>query len=169
MSEESKKKLQTIEPSSLEINGKSISTLPPKQQRFFHLYITGRYSNIEIADLLGVHVNTVSNWLRQKDFSEFITAYQEEEHKANLSRIKALTNKALDTMDELLDSPIDGIRYQASKDILDRANFKPKQEIKVDKSIVSYEERIERLIDETISTNDIIELSEGDYEVVDNE
>ena len=106
-----------------------IIDLPAKQQRFIHLYLTGRYKNAELAELLGVHVNTINNWLRKPEVKKIITDFQKDEHEVVESNLKALRGKAIETMAELMESPIDGIRYQASKDILDRTGHKSVQKM----------------------------------------
>lgn len=140
-----------------------VTRLPPKQQRFLNLYLTGAYTHQELANLLRVHINTVGNWLRLPIIKEYIKKYQEEEHTETRVKLNAMTMKAVETMMDLLDSPMDGIRYQASKDILDRAGHKTSQKMEIKKEVFNYEERMFELIDETISEEDVIELAENDY------
>lgn len=155
---------RSIEPINFE--DADITVLTPKQQRFFTLYISGRYTNMEIAELLGVHHNTITNWLSKEEVSGMIDAYQKKEYEHNHQRLKALSNEAIKTMAELLDSPIDGIRYQASKDILDRTNFKPVDKKEVKTEVFNYEQTMQKMIDATVTEEDVIELIEHeDYEV----
>lgn len=128
----------------------TISDLDPKQQRFVHLYLTGSYTNKEIAQLLDIHQNTLYNWLRDDRVIEVINEIQKVEHETIETQLKAMRTKAINTMMELMDSPIDGVRYQASKDILDRAGHKSKQEIKVDKTIKTIEMQLNELASELI-------------------
>ena len=145
-----------------------IIDLPAKQQRFIHLYLTGRYKNAELAELLGVHVNTINNWLRKPEVKKIITDFQKDEHEVVESNLKALRGKAIETMAELMESPIDGIRYQASKDILDRTGHKSVQKMEVKKEVFTYEAQMRELIDASIPDDDLIELIENiDYDVLD--
>ncbi len=145
-----------------------IIDLPAKQQRFIHLYLTGRYKNAELAQLLGVHVNTIHNWLRKPEVKKIITDFQKDEHEVVESNLKALRGKAIETMAELMESPIDGIRYQASKDILDRTGHKSVQKMEVKKEVFTYEAQMRELIDASIPDDDLIELiKDVDYEVLD--
>lgn len=128
----------------------TISDLDPKQQRFVHLYLTGSYTNKEIAQLLDIHQNTLYNWLRDDRVIEVINEIQKVEHETIETQLKAMRTKAINTMMELMDSPIDGVRYQASKDILDRAGHKSKQEIKVDKTVKTIEMQLNELASELI-------------------
>lgn len=142
-----------------------ITTLPPKQQRFIHLYLTGRYKNAEIASLLGVHVATIYNWLRRPEIKQIINDFQRDEHEIVESNLKALRGKAIETMAELMDSPIDGIKYQASKDILDRTGHKAAQKMEVKKEVFNYERQMKEVLDNAISDEEIIELMEDEYRV----
>lgn len=146
-----------------------ILELAPKQQRFIHLYLTGRYKNAELAELLGVHVNTVHNWLRKPEVKTIITEFQKDEHDVVESNLKALRGKAIETMAELMDSPIDGIRYQASKDVLDRTGHKSVQKMEVKKEIYTYEKQMKELIDASIPDDVLIELVQDEYEILDEE
>lgn len=135
-----------------------ISELPPKMQRFVHLYMTGQYTISKLAQLLEVHPNTLYNWLRREDVKNLISSMQEETHNIVAVQLKALTLKATNKLSELVESPIDGVALQAVKDILDRAGHKPKNEIKVDKTVRTFEEKLSDVIDKTIDVSD--------YEVV---
>lgn len=126
-----------------------ITTFQPNQQRFIHLYLTGQYTHVKLAQLLDVHINTITLWLKREDVRAIIAQMQDEQHEAVGMQINAMTNKAINAMNELLDSPIDGVRLQAVKDVLDRGGFKPKQEIKIDKTVTTYEEKLSNLIAET--------------------
>ena len=54
----------------------------------------------------------------------------------------------------------EGLTYTV-KDVLDRAGHKPKSEMKIEKTVHTYEQKLGNLIDETIP--------DVDYEVVDDE
>lgn len=140
--------------------GSKISELPPKMQRFIHLYMTGQYSLNKLAQLLEVHPNTLGNWLKRKDVRVVITEMQETTHDVVGIQLKALTMKAVNKLGSLTDSPIDGVALQAVKDILDRAGHKPKNEIKVDKTVTTIEQKFKELVDATIDV---------DYEVMDSD
>jgi len=135
-------------------NEYSITDLPAKMQRFIHLYTTGQYTLTKLAELLEVHPNTLSRWLKRKDVKAIIYDLQESTHDIVATRLKALSLTAAEKMAKLMDSPIDGVAYQAARDILDRTGHKPKQEIKVDKTVVTYEEKLRNLIDNVIDVTD---------------
>ena len=137
-----------------------IHLLPPKMQRFIHLYMTGQYSLNKLAQLLEVHPNTLSNWLKRQDVRDIISDMQQTTHDVVTIQLKALTLKAVNKLGALTESPIDGVALQAVKDILDRAGHKSKQEIKIDKTVRTFEQKLHDLIDNTI---------EAEYEVIDDE
>lgn len=136
----------------------SILSLPPKMQRFVQLYMTGQYTLSKLADLLEVHPNTLGNWLKRQDVRDIIADMQQTTHDIVGMQLKALTLKAVNKLGNLTDSPIDGVALQAVKDILDRSGHKPKQEIKVDKTVRTFEQKLSEIIDNTIDV---------EYEVVD--
>ena len=136
-----------------------VTTLEPKLQRFVHLYLTGQYNQTEIAQMLQVHKNTINTWLKREDVNLAIKEYQAVEHEMIDVQIKAMRMKAIQKMNDLMDSPIDGIAFQACKDILDRTGHKAKSEIKVDKTVKTIEVQLNELADSLI--NDV------DFEVLD--
>lgn len=127
-----------------------VAQLPPKMQRFVHLYMTGQYSLNKLAQLLEVHPNTLKNWLKRGDIKSVITDLTDSTHDMVAVQLKTLTLKATEKLSELVNSPIDGVALQAVKDILDRAGHKPKQEIKVDKTVTTVEQKMKQLIESTI-------------------
>lgn len=137
-----------------------ILALPPKMQRFVHLYTTGQYTLNHLAQLLEVHPNTLGKWLKREDVKLAIADIQQTTHDMVAMQLKALTNKAVNRLSALTDSPIDGVALQAVKDILDRTGHKAKQEIKVDKTVRTFEERLSEVIDKTIDVD--FEMIEDD-------
>ena len=91
-----------------------------------------------------------------------ISIMQEKEFNLIESRLKSMRYKALDTMDDLLDSPIDQVRYNASKDILDRTGHKPQQTIKVDKTVTNIEQQLKQLADFNIDEDNIVDVDVDD-------
>lgn len=128
----------------------AIMALPPKQQRFIHLYTTGQYSLQKLAELLEVHPNTVGTWLKRKDIREILEEMQQTTHDVVDAQLKSLALLASNRLRELANSPIDGVALNAVKDILDRTGYKAKQEIKIDKTVTTIEQKLANLIDATI-------------------
>lgn len=136
-----------------------VQLLEPKLQRFVHLYLTGQYNQTQLAQLLEVHKNTINGWLKREDVNMAIKEYQAMEHEMIDVQIKAMRMKAIQKMNDLMDSPIDGIAFQACKDILDRTGHKAKNEIKVDKTVKTIEVQLQELASEII---DVDFLEEGE-------
>ena len=137
-----------------------ITTLPPKVQRYIHLYMTGQYSNTKLAQLLEVHPNTILAWSKRQDVRECIEEMQEATHHMVGTTLKNLTLQASERLRELMNSPIDGVALQAVKDVLDRAGHKTKQEIKIDKTVTTIEEKFKNLIDSTILEGEFTEVDD---------
>jgi len=121
--------------------------------------MTGQYSLNKLAQLLEVHPNTLGNWLRRSDVKNAIAEMQNITHEVVSNQMKALTVKAMERMRELMDSPIDGVALQAVKDVLDRAGHKPKQEVKKEVTVRTFEQKLNDLIDEVIEA-DFVEVSD---------
>ena len=130
-----------------------VQLLEPKLQRFVHLYLTGQYNQTQLAQLLEVHKNTINSWLKREDVNLAIKEYQAMEHEMIDVQIKAMRMKAIEKMNDLMDSPIDGIAFQACKDILDRTGHKAKNEIKVEKTVKTIEMQLNDLANEIIDVD----------------
>lgn len=144
-----------------EISSVSITDLTPKMQRFVHLYMTGNYTLVKLGELLDLHPNTLGNWLKRRDVKTLIADMEKSTHDIVTVQLNALTLKSVNKLSKLIDSPIDGVAFQAVRDVLDRGGHKPKQEIKVDKTVTTYEQKLKRLI------NNVIDID--DYEVYDDD
>lgn len=153
MSTNEEKDTSLIQSSQSEEVDNPLADMPPKMQRFLHLYMTGQYSINKLAQLLEVHPNTLHNWMRRADVKNAINDLQNVTHDVVSNQMKAMTVKAMERMRELMDSPIDGVALQAVKDVLDRAGHKPRQEIKVDKTVRTFEEKLSDLIDNVIDVD----------------
>ena len=152
---------ENLTPSTLQETNLLID-MPPKMQRFIHLYMTGQYTLNKLAQLLEVHPNTLTNWLKREDVKNAISDMQSIIHDQVQIRLKTLTLKATAKLHKLIDSPIDGVALQAVKDVLDRTGHKPKNEIKVDKTIITVEQKMKELIDSTIVDAEFEEVIEED-------
>lgn len=93
-----------------------------KQNKCIELMVEGRMTQKQIAEQLDVTENTISNW---KKNDEFMSEYRE----ALKSSIDSVAAEAFETQRKLLKSRSDMVRYMTSKDILDRAGFKPSEKI----------------------------------------
>ena len=126
------------------------------------MYLTGQYTQKKIATIVGVSENTVRTWLLDPSVQMVIKEIQQREFAVIEGQLKAMRYKALSTMDDLLDSSMDNVRYQAAKDILDRGGHKPQQSIKVDKTVTTREEQLASLAAFTIDDSEVIDISDLD-------
>lgn len=139
-----------------------VDKLTPAKMRMISMYLTGMYSQGHIAKVIGVSANAIRAWLMSDEVQTLISIMQEKEFNLIESRLKSMRYKALDTMDDLLDSPIDQVRYNASKDILDRTGHKPQQTIKVDKTVTNIEQQLKQLADFNIDEDNIVDVDVDD-------
>lgn len=130
-------------------NTTQLPSISPQQQRFVHLYMTGQYKLQQIAELLGVTIRTLRNWLYEEEIKQLIEEFQMEEHEAVELGIKNLRKNALEKMNELIQSDNDMVALQACKDVLDRAGHKAVQKVEKSVTITTYEQQMKDLIETT--------------------
>lgn len=156
----------TIQSTTNEVGmpGSALFELDPIKQRFIQLYMTGNFTLAKISQLLEIHPNTAGKWLKRDDVQNAITEAQGEIQKQVQMQITANTMKAVSRLNTLMDSTIDAVALQAVKDVLDRGGHKPKNEIKVDKTVTTIEQRFKEIIDNTVDADfeeiEVIEVVE---------
>lgn len=141
--------------------------LNPAKLRMIMLYLTGQYTQVKIAQIVGVSANTVRSWLLDENVQKVINTIQQREFVKVNSDLGALKHKAVSTLYELLDSDMDTVRYQAAKDILDRGGHKAQTSIKVDKTVTTREEQLKNIIEATMGDT-VVDVTEY-QEVADGE
>lgn len=113
--------------------------LKPKQTKCIEMLAIGQYTQAQIAKELKISEQTICNW---KKNSEFATELNE---KIRIC-IQTLAPKAVNTMEKLLNSDSDNVRFSAAKDILDRTGFKPSDNINVNGTIAAEQSKLDDLI-----------------------
>lgn len=139
----------------------ALTSLQPTHQRFVHMYLAGKHSTSKLAEIFDVHPNTILSWLKRKDVQAAIAETQTVMNVMVAQQITNMASKAVGRLNSLMDSPMDMVALQAVKDVLDRAGHKPKSEMKIEKTVHTYEQKLGNLIEATIS--------DVEYEVVDDE
>lgn len=142
------------------LNPELIDNLTPAKTRMILMYLTGQYSQKKLSQIIGVSENTIRAWLLDPTVQTVIKELQQREFAVVDSKLKALRHKAIDTMNELLESDMDNVRFQAAKDILDRGGHRPQQTIKVNKTVTTLEQQLKDLADFTIDDADVIDISD---------
>ena len=142
------------------LNPELIDNLTPAKTRMILMYLTGQYSQKKLGQIIGVSENTIRAWLLDPTVQTVIKELQQREFAVVDSKLKALRHKAIDTMNELLESDMDNVRFQAAKDILDRGGHRPQQTIKVNKTVTTLEQQLKDLADFTIDDADVIDISD---------
>lgn len=137
-----------------------MQSMTPARNRMVMLYLTGMYTKGEIAKIIGVSHNTITAWLMNPSVQAVIAELQKREFAVIESKLKSMRNKAVDTMGELMDSPMENVRFSAAKDVLDRSGHKAQQNIKVDKTVTTIEQQLQQLADFTIDESEIIDITD---------
>lgn len=99
--------------------------LTKKQQEYIRLKNETDLAEGEIAAEIDVNRSTISRWKHNDKFREGFKGYQAE-------HLSKQVPKALQTMINLLDAKSELVRYQASKDILDRTGYTPVERQKIE-------------------------------------
>lgn len=95
-----------------------------KQRRCIELFVESKKSQKEIAKELRVTENTISNWKKNEEFMEEYT-------DAIRNRIKYVSAKAFQKEVKLLSAEDEKVQFWAAKDLLDRAGFKPEDNVNI--------------------------------------
>jgi len=135
-----------------------MQTLTPAKVRMIMLWLTGQYTQRKIAQIIGISEDTVRVWLLDPAVQAVTKELQSREFAMIDSNLKALSNKALQTMNDLLESNMDNVRFQAAKDLLDRAGHKPQQSIKVDKTVTNLEQTLASMKEFDFNPDDVIDV-----------
>lgn len=134
-------------------NTSPIYKLHPKKQRLVHLFLTGKYTNKQLAEIFGVKPTTIRTWLDNEEVQAAITALQEAENKIVMQAINALRFKAIYKMNELLDADDEKVQYNAAKDILDRSGSKAEDKKHV---VVEHKTFEEELFGDAVDIDDYV-------------
>ena len=99
--------------------------LKSNQLRAIELLISTSMSHQEIADELGVSRETISRWVRKPEFQQKL----EEENRKCFQTMALGARREMERL--AFDAKDPRVRFNACRDILDRAGYKPKEEIDV--------------------------------------
>lgn len=140
---------------------------PIAKQRLVSLYVTGDYTNKQLGKILKVSPSTIHAWLHDEEVLNAIQQYQREDDIIISNSLKALRMKALNTMNELMDSQNDLVALNAAKDVLDRTGHGAVQKQQVEVNL-TYEERLQQLLNgvevidvDSVSTQQETNKTEG--------
>lgn len=119
----------------------------PLAVKIVQLWCTGQFSKKEIANILRITPNTVNRYLHDEEIQNAIDQYQKNETRIIDQQIKSARSKAMDTMLELMDSEDDKVRFQASKDVLDRTGHLATMKKEVTITHKTFEEQLSELME----------------------
>jgi transposase-like protein len=96
--------------------------LTKKQQNAVKMLVDSSLTQKKISEELGIHETTLSRWKEVPEFTEAVDQYT---HKV----MGRAAPEALRTMKALLGAKSELVRFNAAKDLLDRAGFAPSTEV----------------------------------------
>lgn len=96
--------------------------LNSKQKKCIELMVEGNKTQKEISEILHVSEATICNWKKNDEFKSDYTSSLK-------NSMKDVAAKAFRTEVSLLKARSETVRLMAAKDILDRAGFKPDENI----------------------------------------
>lgn len=99
--------------------------LTAKQKKCIELLVSGCLTQKQIAAEIKVSEQTICNWKKQDEFNA-------EYDKMMRSCIQSFAAKAFKTHTDLLNARSEMVRFMVSKDILDRAGFKPVEKVEME-------------------------------------
>lgn len=139
-----------------------VKTITPSKMHMINLYVAGCYSPKNICAQVGIHYNTYRRWMLEDGVRAVIRIIQEKQLALVQSDLNNLRGKAVKKMEDLLDSNMDNVAFQAARDILDRTGMKSEQKINVQKTVTTLEQQMKDLADFTINDDDIIDIDVSD-------
>ena len=96
--------------------------LNSKQKKCIEMMALGDRTQKEIAEQLKVTEATICNWKKNEDFQTEYTEFMRQ-------NLKGAVAKAFNTELQLLNARSEMVRLLAAKDVLDRAGFRPDDNI----------------------------------------
>ena len=104
--------------------------LKPRQKKCIEMLVSGAMTQADVAAALKVSEQTICNWKKNEKFAEELAA-------ANRLVISSLVPAAVQRTKALLNAESEAVQLAAAKDILDRAGYKPQDNIKLNADITS--------------------------------
>ena len=104
--------------------------LKPRQKKCIKMLVSGTMTQADVAAALKVSEQTICNWKKNEKFAEELAA-------ANRLVISSLVPAAVQRTKALLNAESEAVQLAAAKDILDRAGYKPQDNIKLNADITS--------------------------------
>lgn len=99
--------------------GSRQAALSPKQHKALRMLLNGK-GNTEVADELGVHVDTVLNWRRSRTFAKIYRKEINAATKVAMSILQANASHAAQTLVQMIDNKeFTKGQYNACKSVLD--------------------------------------------------
>lgn len=121
--------------------------LNEKQEMCITLMITTSKTQKQIAKQINVTEKTICDWKKDQEFKNEIKKQMND----NFGSLAIVAQKQLA---KLLKTKNEKVKIQAIKDVLDRAGYKPKEEIEVSRSTNEITDEIDKYIQEKMMLHD---------------
>lgn len=105
--------------------------LTEKQIEAAEMLQSGEYLNKQVADIVGVHYNTITQWLKKPKFQEKMREIAKEHRERTLHMLNGATPVATEKLIELINGKDDRLAFEAAKYVIDRELGKTTAKIEV--------------------------------------
>lgn len=140
----------------------ALKKLTPAKMQLIDCYLTGNYTYKKLGAMFNIAPSTVKSWLMDENVQAIISELQNRELALMQADLNRLRSRAIETMEDLLDSNMDNIRFSAARDILDRGGLKAEQKLKVDKTVTNLEQTLMDMGNFVISEDEVIDIDISD-------
>lgn len=131
-------------------------------QNFTRMIASGSYTKKKICQSLAISDDAYDRLLRLETVQNCIKEYTHKQEELMNMRMGLMVNKAIDTMQDVLENGEERNKIAVAKDILDRTGYKAKEQKDVNVSI-SYEQNVKLFRDMGIDMDNIPDV---DFEEV---
>lgn len=106
--------------------------LTSKQLEAVELLLNGEYNKGEIAEIVGVHRNTITQWCKNDEFVAALKEREAEKNRQTLALLKSKSTRATEILMELAECSDKRVQMEAVKYILDRNLGKTTAKVEID-------------------------------------
>lgn len=134
------------------------------QRQAAEMMCSGEYLQIQVAEKIGVHRNTLSRWLTLPKIKQYMDEVKSEHRQQGLSMINSAVPVATEQLIKLLNDKDKRVQLEAIKLVLDRALGKPTGKIEIETEVkntleINIEDEIKRIMSgDTAIPQDAIEV-----------
>ena len=98
-------------------NRQTIDDLTEQQLTCIEYMLTGQTKR-QAAEAVGVNASTLSAWLQEPAFVAQLNARRKDLHHANTERLRDMASRAIDVIEQTLESENEAVRLRAASQVL---------------------------------------------------